>query len=97
MCIYWNPRPPPAYRKQTAHLDVAVEDGLGESLQRGALGHGEAGPLVEEGDPRRVSGQRGRVRVAEDVEVVVDGVADHHLPHEQPQNLLTERGEGGGD
>lgn len=26
--------------------------------------------------------------VTEDLEVIVDGVANHHLPHEQPQYLL---------
>lgn len=69
-------------------LDVSVEDGLGESLQRGALVRGEAGLLVEQRDSRRVSGQGAGVRVTEDLEVIVDGVANHHLSHEQPQYLL---------
>lgn len=69
-------------------LDVSVEDGLGESLQRGHLVGGEAGPLVEERDAGRVSGQHPGVRVAQHLEVVVDGVSDHHLAHQQPKYLL---------
>lgn len=69
-------------------LDVSVEDGLGEPLQRGALVLGETSLLVEQRDSRRVSGQGAGVSVTEDLEVIVDSVANHHLPHEQPQYLL---------
>lgn len=69
-------------------LDVSVEDGLGESLQGGALVPFEAGSLVKQRDSSRVSGHGGRVGVAEDLEVVMDGVAYHHLPHEQLQDLF---------
>lgn len=77
--------------QNSSYLDVTVEDGLGESLQRGTLVHGEAGLQVEQRDARRVSGQGCGVRVTEDLEVIVYGVADHHLPHEQPQYLPTEK------
>lgn len=46
------------------YLDVAVEDGLGESLQRRTLVGGETGLQVEQRDTRRVSGQGGGVTVA---------------------------------
>lgn len=69
-------------------LDVSVQDGLGESLQGGALVPFEAGFLVEQRDSSRVSGHGGWVTVTEDLEVVVDGVAYHHLPHEQLQDLF---------
>lgn len=72
-----------------SYLDVTVENGFGESLQRGALVVSEAGLLVEQRDPGRVSGQGGGVSVTEGLEVVVDGVADHHLPHQQLQYLQT--------
>lgn len=71
----------------SSHLDVSVENSFGESFQRGALVSLEAGALVEQRDSRRVSGHGARVRVTEDFEVVVDGVADHHLPREQLQDL----------
>lgn len=69
-------------------LDVSVEDGLGESLQRGTLVHAKAGLQVEQRDSRRVSGQGTGVIVTEDLEVIVDGVANQHLPSEQPHYLL---------
>lgn len=52
--------------------------------------HGDAGLGVEQRDSRRVPGQGSGVRVTEDLEVVVDGVANHHLPTEQLQDLQTQ-------
>lgn len=75
----------------SSYLDVTVEDGLGESLERGTLVHGDAGLGVEQRDSRRVPGQGSGVRVTEDLEVVVDGVANHHLPTEQLQDLQTQK------
>lgn len=69
------------------HLDVPVENGLGESLQGRTFGRSQAGLGVEQGDPRGVSGQGGGVGVTQHFEVVVDGVTDHHFSREQLQDL----------
>lgn len=69
------------------HLDVPVENGLGESLQGRALGWSQAGLGVEQGDAGGVSGEGVGVGIAQHLEVVVDGVTDHHLSHQQLQDL----------
>lgn len=73
--------------KNWVYLDVTVEDGLGESLQGRALGQSQAGLHVEERASRCVSGPGCGVGVTQDLEVVVDRVANHHLPDEQLQDL----------
>lgn len=78
-------------RLKSSYLDVTVEDGLGESLERGTLVHCDAGLGVEQRDSRRVPGQGSGVRVTEDLEVVVDSVSNHHLPTEQLQDLQTQK------
>lgn len=69
-------------------LDLAAKDGFGESLQRGTLFLSETSLLVQEGDSGRVPRQGGGMSVTEGLEVVMYGMANNNLPHEQPQDLL---------
>lgn len=72
------------------YLDVTVEDGLGESLQGGALILSQAGLHVQMRNSGCVSGQGRRVGVTKGLEVVVDRMTNYHFPHEQLQDLSTE-------
>lgn len=79
------------YLLHKVYLDITVEDKLGESLQGRTFCRSQAGLRVEQRDFRRVSDQGCGVGVTEDFAVIVDGVANHHLPHEELQDLQTEK------
>lgn len=69
------------------YLDVAVQQLLGEALQRGSLVLGEASTAVQERDLSCVPCCHLGVEVLEGFEVIVDGMAHHHLPCQQLQDL----------
>lgn len=77
--------------QNSVYLDVTVEDGLGEPLQGGTLILSQAGLPVQMRNSGCVSGQGHRVGVPEGLEVVVDCMTNYHFPHEQLQNLSTEK------
>lgn len=77
--------------QNSVYLDVTVEDGLGEPLQGRTLILSQAGLPVQMRNSGCVSGQGRGVGVPEGLEVVVDRMTNYHFPHEQLQDLSTEK------
>lgn len=78
---------PPHSEVSRAHLDLLVEQVLGQVLERGAGPDGHPCLLVQQRDPAGVSGPVFGVEVLQGLEVIVDGVSYHDLVFQDLQDL----------